>query len=1251
MRRLLLLSAAFLVFIAIAVPSAVVYYVIFTQSGFQFIVRHIPHRFGDTTLDIVNPTGSIAYGIHVDRVVVDHHLVNVRVENIGGHVKLLPLLWQTIHSPDAFIGKVTVAVKKRDRPPTASEPLFVPSWMVINADHTHIGLSIVTVYNGFHLEATDIDGSAVIRHRTIRFYEIQGQISDTHVAGKGLLHATDPFGIDVDTRINWSPSDQPAWAGTVAARGNLASLGLVIHTTQPFRADFNGRALDLTNRWHWLGDAVAHDIDIRVWGGSGVLGLITGHATIHGDTHGFGGTGTADPTGLKVGLFQTEFDGYYTNHVLTARHMSARHIVTGAFAAGAGTIEVMKGGPRLDLQGNWHDFRWPLVGKDKDVPFHSPSGQYTLKGIMPYDVHLDGIGKVLDYPLMPAKVDGSLGKDFFNWSRAEVDLFQGHASVNGSVTWAPKNTWSVSGRLTGIDPSYFRPDLPGKLDFTLAVVGKSFEPTGDTTIDFSDLGGRLRGALVSGGGQLFHSGNTLEFDNIRVGLGHTNIALDGRIDNQANARLVDLRFNIAAEDLSLLAADSRGQLKAAGTVRGTLDDPKIVVSAHGSDIRHNGIGLEHIDADIDFDSHADHESKIDARLHNLTYNSRTFESLAFTLSGKPANYVMRLDLQALGLAAKAEASGPFSQGIFNGQLRTLAINGTQSLHLELERPVALRFSRGEARIDWMCLVGTPVSVCADANWKPDQWSATMTANQLPISSLTAGMTPSVDYQGTININARASQEGNQLVQGTARLELTDAQLSHKLLSHRIEHTTLGSGVISITATQSALTAEAKLEDGQIGTISANFDAQRNTPEWQNMPVHGGLHAHTAELNLISLYMPDIDRAAGELTADVRIAGTFGTPLLDGTVKIANGEVDFYQVNLGLRQLGMEARLTDNGLNFNGAARIGSGTATADGQLEWHDSLPHGKFTLKGDNLRVVDVPEAQIDASPDLEFNVDGRKIDVTGSVKIPNAKIEPKDLTGAVRASSDEIIVGTEIADPAKRFEVMTSVALVLGNQVSIKTSGLTGRLTGNITVRSGYDAITRATGELSIEEGKYVAYAHSLDITRGRLMFTGGPVDDPGIDIRAIHKFPDVTAGVNVRGTLLQPHLSFFSEPSLAQAEIVSLLLSGSPLAGTTAATRTNGVAANNTAIAEGGAILAQQLGQHVGIQEVGVESDLLTNDTSLVLGRYLSPRLYVSYGVSLTENLNVLKLRYSLGDHWVVRTEVGQARGADLLYTIDK
>src|SRR5438067_578151 len=331
------------------------------------------------------------------------------------------------------------------------------------------------------------------------------------------------------------------------------------------------------------------------------------------------------------------------------------------------------------------------------------------------------------------------------------------------------------------------------------------------------------------------------------------------------------------------------------------------------------------------------------------------------------------------------------------------------------------------------------------------------------------------------------------------------------------------------------------------------------------------------------------------------------------------------------------------------SNAGAGSVTAGGHLEWRELLPYGKFHLQGTNLRVADVPEAQIDTSPDLDFNVSGRRIEVTGKVTVPYAKIQPKDFAGAVRASPDEVIVGSEEEDPTKRFEAMSTITLGLGDRVSIDTSGLTGRLIGSITIRSGYDAITRATGELSVAEGKYTAYARKLDIQRGRLIFTGGPIDNPGIDLRAIKEFPDVKAGVNVRGTLLQPHMTFFSDPPLPQSQVVSLILAGGSLE--SAQNRTTGSSgAGSAALAQGGAILAQQLGSHVGIEDVSLESDI-TNETSLVLGRYLSPRLYVSYGISLTQQLNTLKLRYTLGDHWTVKTEAGQASGADLVYSIEK
>jgi translocation and assembly module TamB len=230
----------------------------------------------------------------------------------------------------------------------------------------------------------------------------------------------------------------------------------------------------------------------------------------------------------------------------------------------------------------------------------------------------------------------------------------------------------------------------------------------------------------------------------------------------------------------------------------------------------------------------------------------------------------------------------------------------------------------------------------------------------------------------------------------------------------------------------------------------------------------------------------------------------------------------------------------------------------------------------------------------------------------------------------------------------------MTLGSNVNIDTMGLTGQLAGSITVRSGYDPITHATGELSVQKGEYAAYARKLEIQRGRLIFTGGPIGDPGIELRAIKRYPDVTAGINVRGTLQRPRISFFSDPSLPQSQIVSLILSGGGGGGSLQMLQTTSqnqqATAANELLTQGGAILAQQLGSRIGLPDISLETDL-NNETSLVLGKYLSPRLYVSYGVGLTQQLNAIRLRYSLGDHWTIRTEAGQIRGADLVFSVEK
>jgi translocation and assembly module TamB len=1236
LRQGVLALASVLIVTLILGPLLLVWCALYTTAGAQFIVRHLPHQMAGVQLEIAGLSGTVARGLHVERVEIDQELVHLKFEDIEAHVALAPLLLQTIRATYGSVGRASIEVKRRVHPPTPSPPLFLPSWLLIVAEEAHVKRADLSVYNGFKLSVTEISAAAVIRHKSIRLFQAEGLLEGAHVSAIGELLATDPFGLDVKGHLDWQPPGQPQYLLDGSAHGDLNRLQVRARIESPFRSDVNGQLLDLTNHLHWVANAVLHRFDLSAWGVAGPLGSITGNLAGAGDVDLWRAQGAVNPTGLHAGAFDVQFEGGYANHVLSAKRMEARHIDSGARASAAGTIAIVDNGPRLDLKGSWNEFRWPLVGRD--VVVRSGAGTFALEGLMPYRVRLTGDVRALDLPLMPVDLTGTLDKDSFAFERAEVDLYGGHTSASGKVTWAPQDTWSVSGHATGIDPGQLRPDLPGSLTFDYSASGTRFDAKGTLSASFSGLSGKLRGATASGAGAVTHAGKTWSFSNLRVGLGSANLALDGHIDDR-----MELRFALSAQDLNLLSPGSRGQLKASGTLGGTFSDPSLVSVAHGLDIDYQGIKLKAFDADIDFEPDAaGKESKIDAQLHLLSYAGRTLTAATFALKGPPSAYTVRFSAAAPGLAANAQAQGAYSAGLFKGQLTALALSGNESLHLALDRPVGLLASLDQVRLEWLCLVGAPGSVCADGEWTPASWSTTVMTNELPLATLTAGMTPEVQYLGTINALAHLSGGATTAVLGNLRAELANAEIAHRLASKKVEHTRIGSGTFSVTLAPGTITTQSDLGGGEVGTLHGTFNVQRTTPEWQNMPVSGELHILNADCALVSLYVPDVDRASGHFNADMHVTGTLGAPHLAGAVKVSNGELDVYQTNLALRAIALEAHLSDRGLDFKGSASAGTGTVSADGHLEWRDLLPYGKFHLQGSNLRVADIPEAQIDASPDLDFTITGRRIEVTGKVLVPYAKIAPKDITNAVRASDDEVIVGEEEQDPSKRFVVVSDIGLALGDHINIDTLGLSAKLGGGLQIRSGSDAITRGQGEVNIESGKYMAYGRLLDIQGGKLYFNG-PIDNPGIQVTAAKVFPDVTAYVNVRGTLLQPRMSFSSVPPLPQSQIVSLILSG----GSLESAQNRG---SNVAIGQGVAMLAQEYGSWVGIQEASLESDV-TNDTSLVLGRYLSPRLYVSYGISLTENLNTFKLRYTLGDHWTIRAELGQAQGADLVYSISK
>ncbi len=1229
-------------FAALTLAGALTYFLSSTEAGLRFIVGQLPEQIGTVTLRIEGASGALRSGVQIERFQLEHHRVLIDATGVSGRVNILPLLWQTIDARDVRVESARVEIRRSDKPPR-KPPRFLPRFLTITTDNLRVRNGELTLINGYVMNFTNVGASGVARHRTIRFTDVRGNWEDLNVAGAALLTAASPLLLEATARAELRQPGQPLWTIAVDAAGNLDSLPATVVFTAPFQARVVGEALDLTRGWNWRGQASITDFDLRAWNAGGALGRITGDLAVRGDRAGFSAEGVVASAGLDVGDFNLLFDGSYAARTVTADRIRLLHRRSGSELLARGTIGVVSNGPELGLSGSWSDFHWPLDSTDPVV--RSPSGRFTLDETWPYRLSASGnvLPAILADPL-PLTLRARLHRDHLEIVESSIGILDGTGQLAGEVRWAPDESWSLGGRVENLNPGKVRRELPGRVSFNLNATGAGFTPAARVGVEISQMTGQLRDAPARGSGRVTRTADRWDFENVKLTNGELRLALDGMLDSDRR----NLRFELNADNLGIIAPGSRGRIRARGALSGTVAAPALQLSATAANIELYGIEMRALNANVDLDPRPGQAFDVQLDIRDVRAFDRRIKSILVSMSGTSERHALKLDADALNVRLAAAADGGFNDGAWRGTWKRFDLDDDDDLNLELASPAETEVSFSAARQNPLCLQGQSARICAEGIWTPAQWSAAIEAAQLPMIALTAGLTPGVRYDGVLNITANVASAPGGIPLGQMDVELTDAALRRRRANGREDVIQLGSGVINARAEPERLRAVIKLEAGTIGTIEGEAMLPRTEAALLERPLRGRLDASTTALGFVNIYVPEIDRAAGRLITDLAISGTLGAPLVSGTLRLTGGELDFYQVNLLLREVELQARLLDNGIDFGSSAKAGNGTLNATGTLNWRDGQPRGELKIEGSDLLITNVPEARITASPQLRFTIDGRSINATGEVTIPRARIAPADLTGAVLTSADEVLVGAPPRDPDTAWQVTSNIRLVLGEDVQLETFGLSGRLTGSLTGQTDIDGVARGTGELSVANGKYAALGRQLDIERGRLIFSGGLLSDPAIDIRAQKQFPEVTAGVNVRGTLREPRLTFFSQPSLPQSQIVSLILAGGSLEGAQGTGRSG--AARDAVLAQGGAIIAQQLGSRLGIEDVGIEQGL-DNTTSLVLGKYLSPRLYISYGISLAESINTVKMRYTLGDRWTIRTEAGTEQSAELVYTIEK
>jgi len=332
-----------------------------------------------------------------------------------------------------------------------------------------------------------------------------------------------------------------------------------------------------------------------------------------------------------------------------------------------------------------------------------------------------------------------------------------------------------------------------------------------------------------------------------------------------------------------------------------------------------------------------------------------------------------------------------------------------------------------------------------------------------------------------------------------------------------------------------------------------------------------------------------------------------------------------------------------------SAESGEGRMELDGGFEFDpDGGVVGRVRLSGSDVLFLNMPQARVFASPDLQFTYRGDELRIVGDVAIPTARLTGLIESGGVTPSPDEVIIGEVRSEgPA----VVSRIRLVVGPDVTLNVRGLSGRVEGELLTIVDPPALPAGRGKLRVRDGEIVAFGQRLTIERGELIYTGGPLEDPAIDISAVREVADVRAGIRARGTIREPNVTLFSEPQMSRAEILSYLTTGKPINELRSGEEDDLSRAATSLALAGGSLVAGEVGDRVGIDELGFEGDDETGNASLVIGKYLSPQLFVSYGVGLLEAVNVLRVRYRLTRQLYIEVATSEESSADVIYWFDR
>ncbi|QBQ54036.1 translocation/assembly module TamB domain-containing protein [Nitrosococcus wardiae] len=1072
------------------------------------------------------------------------------------------------------------------------------------------------------------------------------------VSGKIAFQGAYPLDFAMGWKVPTPELGEVVGRGKV--EGDLRQLTLRQEVQTPFSLQFRGRLFELLEQPHWVAVVEIPETELEELSSQWPplrLGLNLKGA---GGLNQFKVRGSYQIQEARLGKLSGKLSGEQRamgHWVLN--QLSLQQIEGPAHLSFRGEVMMAEGQPQLSLEGQWQDLAWPLTGT---AQFSSDWGQLALVGSpAAYQLQVSSALAGQNIPTSEWHLAGRGDTTQFGLKKLQGQLLQGSVRGSGSFHWSPALTWQLQLEGKSLNPAEQWPAWPGELAFSTDTRGTLEDSARALMIDLQTLSGSLRGYPVAAQGQVQLQETTWRIADLRVRSGDSQFSMAGTINER-----VALDWRFASPDLSQLLPTAQGDLKAKGHLRGPLQQPALTLRLQGEKLAYQDLQLASVAADVNVDLQGKRSSQLWVEATDFTLGTQALRSLALQGRGTPAQHELRLEVVAPERSLALEAQGSWKEMAWQGQLSKALYTDSQTGHWETAAPASLTLSPSQVDLAPWCWQQQRAQLCLGGHWQQGGvWQARLRMADFSLAVLAPLLPEKTTLEGTIAGEARVQGEAHQLAQAQLQLNASAGQLAQVTPEGQILRFAHEGGQVKLRLEEEGGAGSFQLLLAEPSAALVQASLRLPPAPWDltalgQLPLAGQISAAFDDLAFVALLLPELEAVQGQLRVDLDLGGRVAAPQLRGQVVLQEGSAQV--VPLGLALTGIRLRVEASGqdrVTFAGEVHSGEGQLAFNGQVRLDPAAGWpARVTVAGERFEAMRTAEIRVLISPQLEIRVAAEGIRVEGEVAVPEATLEITDIKrrGGVPVSKDVVMVSQEKEAEAKALPIYARVRITLGDNVSVQAFGFKGQVAGNLLVTETPGKVTTGNGELRVVEGQYKAYGQQLDIQQGRVIFAG-PINNPRLNVKAVRQIGDVIAGVRIQGLANAPVLTLFSEPTMNEDNILAYLLLGRPLA-TASGDEGSLLAKAATSLGlSGGNLLAKRIGETFGLEEVGIEAKGETQSQALVLGKHLSPRLYIGYGIGIFERFSAFQMRYTLSEHWSLQAETGLESGVDLFYNLER